>query len=283
MFNLLKGSSLWHLTYRESTGSSRRRGEHVSSGEIHHFDHQNSHRSNLQCPGHYGGHVRNSSVHVLSLAEPSHWQQIEANAGGVNEHIQHMQNRCQTALHRAASRGHTEIVMALKQTGAPCILHVIQCKTPFSPSSRKWAPEFFESHGEGGGQAVWESHIGLHHSSVKDDNWKLAGMLLQSGATVDLATSPLTSLLFWDVNYIEILPELPTCLDYLLKPQPIPEELRAWTEAMLGSSLFSAFQQSHDVELTVLVESGAHVNMWDKKGHTPVLLVAELGHTEVFR
>lgn len=49
---------------------------------------------------------------------------------------------------------------------------------------------------------------------------------------------------------------------------------------MLGSS---AFQQNHDAELTVLVESGAHVNMWDKKGHTPLLLVAELGHTEVFR
>lgn len=47
-----KGSNLWRFTYRESTGSSRRRGGHDSSKEIHRFD---SHRSKLQGPGQSGG------------------------------------------------------------------------------------------------------------------------------------------------------------------------------------------------------------------------------------
>lgn len=121
------------------------------------------------------------------LAEPSLNQQIKAYVGGVNGHIQHMQNRCQAALHT---------VRSLIQT---CILHVIQCKTQFSQSSRKLAPTFFESHGEG----RRETQIVLHHSAAMDDNWKPAEMLLQSRAPVYHVASQLTTILFQVVNYIE--------------------------------------------------------------------------------
>lgn len=52
---------------------------------------------------------------------------------------------------------------------------------------------------------------------------------------------------------------------------------------MLGSALVSAVRQNLDAVVTVLIDSGANVNMLDKQGYTPLLLSAELGHTEVFR
>lgn len=55
------------------------------------------------------------------------------------------------------------------------------------------------------------------------------------------------------------------------------------SEEDLNSALFSAVRQNKDAAVQALIDSGANVNTCDKQGHTPLLLSAKLGHTEVFR
>lgn len=57
----------------------------------------------------------------------------------------------------------------------------------------------------------------------------------------------------------------------------------ALSEEALGSALFSAVRQDQHGMVTALTDSGANVNMCDERGYTPLLLSAELGHSEVFR
>lgn len=65
-------------------------------------------------------------------------------------------DRGHTALHRATSRGPTEIVEALVQVAAPIYAMDLQAK-------------FCAGADEGGGQAVWERHKG---------DWRLIEMLM---------------------------------------------------------------------------------------------------------
>lgn len=57
----------------------------------------------------------------------------------------------------------------------------------------------------------------------------------------------------------------------------------ALSEEVLAAALFSAVRQNQDGVVAALIDNGANVNMSDEQGYTPLLLSAELGHTEVFR
>lgn len=65
--------------------------------------------------------------------------------------------------------------------------------------------------------------------------------------------------------------------------QPKANARGAVSEKVLGSALFSAVRQDQRGVVAALIDNGANVNMCDKQGYTPLLLSAELGHTEVFR
>lgn len=80
------------LIYYYSTGSSRCRGDHDSSKEIHHFDRQDSHRSKLQGPGHREGQRGKGMPEILpSMSYAGKNWPLTANqgvyVGGVNKHI----------------------------------------------------------------------------------------------------------------------------------------------------------------------------------------------------
>ncbi|KAM9358027.1 CARD- and ANK-domain containing inflammasome adapter protein [Symphorus nematophorus] len=210
-------------------------------------------------------------------------------------------NKGQSALHIAASRGHTEIVRALIQAGAPIYALDLQGKTPVHLAA---GSEHLNSVKvlvkEEAKQS--ESHMRdmFLHSAAMDEDWRLAEMLLQSGATVDARNNHNKTALFYavsrkDKKTLSILLNAGATVDrdvineaIKLNEESILHLLLdkasgSLREDVLGSTLFSAVKQNHDGVVTVLIDSGANVNMTDKQGYTPLLLSAELGHTEVFR
>lgn len=91
-----------------------------------------------------------------------------------------------TALHRAASRGHTNIVSALIQAGAPIYTLDLQSKTPVHLAAENKHLSSVKVLVEEE-KKLSESHRRdmFLHSAAMEDNWRLAEMLLQSGAAVD--------------------------------------------------------------------------------------------------
>ncbi|XP_044056798.1 CARD- and ANK-domain containing inflammasome adapter protein [Siniperca chuatsi] len=205
-----------------------------------------------------------------------------------------------TALHRAASKGHTEAVRALIQAEAPIYTQDLQGKTPVHLAAEN---EHLNSvkvlvKEENKRSESYMQDMFLHTATM-EDNWRLAEMLLQSGARVDARNNHKQTALFYAVSRnnektVTVLLNAGAKVDcdVINEALKLNEEsilrllldnVRALSEEALGSALFSAVKQNDDGVVTVLIDSGANVNMLDKQGYTPLLLSAELGHTEVFR
>ncbi|KAA8578316.1 hypothetical protein FQN60_007071 [Etheostoma spectabile] len=206
-----------------------------------------------------------------------------------------------TAVHRAAIRGHTEIVKALVQAGAPIYTPDLQGKTPIHlAADNKHLDSVKLLVKEEAKQCESHTRDMFLHTAAKEDNWRLAELLLQSGAAVGARNKCKKTALFhavsrnnektvtvllnagaevdWDVINEAIKLNEESILHLLLG---IPRG--AQREEAFGSALFSAVKQNHEGLVTTLIDSGAKVDMLDQQGYTPLLLSAELGHTEVFR
>ncbi|XP_040896288.1 CARD- and ANK-domain containing inflammasome adapter protein [Toxotes jaculatrix] len=210
-------------------------------------------------------------------------------------------NHGHTALHSAASRGHTEIVRALIRAGAPIYTLDMHGRTPIHLAAEN---EHLDSVKvlvkEEAKQSESHTQDMFLHMAAMEDNWRLAELLLQSGATVDARNSHKNTALFYAVarsneKTVSILLNAGATVDYdvineaiKLNQESILRLLLAnargaQREAALGSALFTAVRQNHDGAVTALTDGGANVNMCDRQGYTPLLLSAELGHAEVFR
>lgn len=110
-------------------------------------------------------------------------------------------NKGHTALHRAASRGHTETVRALIQAGAPIYTLDLQGKTPIHLAAEN---EHLNSVKvlvkEEAEQAESHTRDLFLHTAAMEDNWRLAEMLLQSGAAVDARNNHDKTALFHAVS-----------------------------------------------------------------------------------
>ncbi|XP_071381102.1 CARD- and ANK-domain containing inflammasome adapter protein [Centroberyx affinis] len=206
-----------------------------------------------------------------------------------------------TALHRAASRGHTEVVTALLKAGAPIYTLDTQARTPIHLAAKdehldsvKALVEEETRHSKS------QTQDSFLHFAAKEDNWRLAELLLQSGAAVDATNHHKQTALFYAVTEnnertVTVLLNAGAKVDHgvineaiKLNHGSILHLLLAHARGSLGaedlgSALFSAVRNNQGGVAAALIHSGADVNMHDKQGYTPLLLSAELGHTEVFR
>ncbi|XP_071343472.1 CARD- and ANK-domain containing inflammasome adapter protein [Trachinotus anak] len=218
-------------------------------------------------------------------------------------------NNGHTALHSAASRGHTDIVRALLKAGASIYALDLHNKTPVHLAAEN---EHLDSVKvlvkEEAKQSDGHTQDMFLHMAAAEDSWRLAELLLQSGAAVDARNNHKKTALFCAVarsneKTVSVLLNAGAKVDcdvineaiklnqgsilcLLLGDcfvQTTSHAKGALSEEALGSALFSAVRQNHDGVVTALINSGANVNLSDKQGYSPVLLSAELGHTEVFR
>ncbi|XP_023284986.1 ankyrin-1-like [Seriola lalandi dorsalis] len=210
-------------------------------------------------------------------------------------------NNGHTALHSAASWGHTDIVRALLKAGASIYTLDLHNKTPIHLAAEN---EHLDSVKvlvkEEAKQSDSHTQDMFLHMAATEDNWRLAELLLQTGAAVDARNNFNKTALFYAVarsneKTASVLLKSGAKVDYdiineaiKLNQESILRLLLAnakevLSEEALGSALFSAVRQNHDRVVNALIDSGANLNLCDKQGYTPVLLSAELGHTEVLR
>ncbi|XP_030583124.1 CARD- and ANK-domain containing inflammasome adapter protein [Archocentrus centrarchus] len=205
-----------------------------------------------------------------------------------------------TALHRAARRGRTEIMTALMKAGAP--IHILDLKGK-SPIHLAAENEHLNSVKllveEEAKQSESHRQTMFLHMAAMEDNWRLAELLLQSGAAVNALNSHKKTALFYAVKNnnektIIVLLKAGAKVDYDI----INEAINLYQESVLqlllanargalskkalGSALFAAVRKNLDGAVRSLINSGADVNVRDNHRYTPLLLSTELGHKEVF-
>ncbi|KAM6963017.1 CARD- and ANK-domain containing inflammasome adapter protein [Aplochiton taeniatus] len=206
-----------------------------------------------------------------------------------------------TALHRAALRGRTMAIKALIKAGAPIYCLDKQSKTPVHLAVTN-------GHGDAVKALVKEearfaknqTQDSFIHMVAKEDNPKLAEVLLQSGAAVDAKDSRKKTALFHAVCHgrestVALLLKAGASVDREVIDVAIQlnqgnvlclllgHAKGALSAETLASALFSAVRKNQDAVISALIDSGADVNVCDKQGYTPLLLAAELGHTDAFR
>ncbi|XP_026161374.1 CARD- and ANK-domain containing inflammasome adapter protein [Mastacembelus armatus] len=205
-----------------------------------------------------------------------------------------------TALHRAASKGHTEIVRALINAGASIYTLDLQGKTPIHLAAENKHLDCVKVMvKEEAKQSKSHAQDMFLHMAAMEDNWRLAELLLQSGAAVDGRNKHDQTALFYAVtrNNEKTLNVLLNAGASVTK-DVLNETIKLSQESILhlllagargalsgdalASALFSAVKLNLSGAVTALIDSGAYVNVCDKQGYTPLLLSAELGHTEVF-
>uniref|UniRef100_A0A7N6ASE0 CARD domain-containing protein n=1 Tax=Anabas testudineus TaxID=64144 RepID=A0A7N6ASE0_ANATE len=195
-----------------------------------------------------------------------------------------------TALHRAASKGHTEIVRALIKAGAPIYSLDLHGKTPIHLAAENQMRDSVKVLvDEEGKQSKSHTQDMFLHMAAVEDNWRLAEWLLQGGASVDARNKQKKTALFNAVTRnnektVNVLLKAGANVDSDVLNEAIKlnqESILCLLLEVLGSALFSAVRQNQRGVVTSLIDHGANVNMCDEQGYTPLLLSAELGHTEV--
>ncbi|KAM3876151.1 CARD- and ANK-domain containing inflammasome adapter protein [Diretmus argenteus] len=188
-----------------------------------------------------------------------------------------------TALHRAASRGHTGVVRALTKAGAHIYALDMQTKTPIHLAAKNGHLNSVKALlKEESRHSKSQTQDSFLHMAAREDDWRLAELLLQSGADVDARNTHNETALFHAVTSshertVTVLLNAGAKVDHGV----INEAIRLNDGSILCTLL--AVRQNQDGVLTALIDSGADVNIHDKQGYTPLLLSTELGHTEAFR
>ncbi|XP_059922497.1 CARD- and ANK-domain containing inflammasome adapter protein [Gadus macrocephalus] len=207
-----------------------------------------------------------------------------------------------TPLHRAANRDHGEVVRALMKAGACLYTLDAQRKNPVHLTATNEDLDcaralLMEERGRGVEDQTEPTFL---HRAAQEEDQSLAQKLLQAGAAVDVRTRQDKTALFYAVSgnnerTAGVLLEAGAAVDQVVLNEAVnlnngsmlrlllAHSRGALSPEAMGSTLFSAVKQNCHAVVDILIDGGADVNMCDQQGYTPLLLAAELGHTDTFR
>ncbi|XP_059839575.1 CARD- and ANK-domain containing inflammasome adapter protein [Hypanus sabinus] len=204
-------------------------------------------------------------------------------------------NKGQLPLHRAAEKGHTAAAKVLLQAGAHSYALDTESKTPLHLASQN---NFFSVvklmlKEEAGNYKRKKSF--LHMAALRDES-KIAEILLKCGAAADIKdeknrTPLIHAVSLGHLSTVKVLLEAGAKVDVdmidgalnsnnqsLIKL--ILEYATGISPNVLVNALFKAVQKNQHRAVGVLIERGIDINAKNEMQYTPLLLAAELGHTE---
>jgi ankyrin repeat protein len=159
----------------------------------------------------------------------------------------------QGVLHLAAGGGDLELVKVTLARGVPVDLRDNTRTTPLHEASRGGHADvarFLLSRGADADAEDSGGWMPIHHAAY-GGRAEVVELLLARGAQVNAATPR----------------------EQRMPPKPKPTVLRWWRDVRAGSTpLHLAAASEEAAAARVLVENGAHVNVWDSKGSTPLHL-----------
>ncbi|CAL8309147.1 unnamed protein product [Lota lota] len=207
-----------------------------------------------------------------------------------------------TPLHRAANRGHGEVIRALVKAGACLYTLDAQRQNPIHLTAANEDLDCAQAlvMEERSRRVEDQAEPTFLHRAAQEDDQSLAQKLLQAGAAVDVRTRQDKTALFYAVSgnserTAGVLLEAGAAVDQVVVNEAVnlnngsmlrlllAHSRGALSPEAMGSALFSAVKQNRHVVVDILIDGGADVNMYDQQGYTPLLLAAELGHTDTFR
>ncbi|XP_072294824.1 CARD- and ANK-domain containing inflammasome adapter protein [Eucyclogobius newberryi] len=138
------------------------------------------------------------------------------------------------------------------------------------------------------------------HRAAQEDDWHQIECLVQNGAEIEARDCQNKTALFYAVaegyeNTVSALLKAGAKVDYEILNEAIKQKQNsvlkmlfdkargAASEEDLNFAVFSSVRQNRDTALLALIDSGADINIFDKQGYSPLLLSAEMGHSQVFR
>ncbi|CAL9695664.1 unnamed protein product [Knipowitschia caucasica] len=138
------------------------------------------------------------------------------------------------------------------------------------------------------------------HRAAQEDDWQQVETIVQNGALIEALDCQNKTALFYAVakrneNTVTALLKAGATVHWEMINEAIKQNQNSVLKMLIGnnrgsvseerihSAIFSAVRQNKATALLSLIKSEANINIFDKHGFTPLLLSAEMGHSEVFR
>uniref|UniRef100_UPI00398E5A1E CARD- and ANK-domain containing inflammasome adapter protein n=1 Tax=Pristiophorus japonicus TaxID=55135 RepID=UPI00398E5A1E len=204
-------------------------------------------------------------------------------------------NKGQSPLHRAAEKGHIGAAKMLLQAGAHIYALDTESRCPLQLAAQSNHFPIVKLMLKEEARNDKKKKTFLHMAALRDEN-KLAQIVLKYGAPVDTKDEKNRTPLFHatsqgHLNTVKVLLEAGAKVDVDLidaifnsnNPsliQLILEHGSGISPTALVNALFEAVQKNLHRTVGILIEQGIDVNTRNGMQYTPLLLAAELGHTE---